>query len=163
MNSPTHDQALRQHTMILKDSRKARAVSIAEAAAVTSLLLPLLILVLFVVVEATQAYLIKNSLAEAARQAARDLSVEYGQDPAVAGSRSLQDTLVFDKIRIKNVVNDSQQFNNPVFDTSADPPTVKVTVEYKGGQYGLPSFPNPDPLQLGKNFKIDATSTYRLE
>jgi len=135
----------------------------AEAAAAIALLLPLLILVIFVVLEASYAYLIKNSLAQASREAARDLAVQYGQDPTIAGSRTLQNTQVFDKIRINKIVAASQQFDDPVFATGNDPPTVTVTVHYLSGQFGLPVFPNPDPLKLGANFKIDATSTYRLE
>ena len=50
-----------------------------------------------------------------------------------------------------------------VFDTAADPATVKVNVRYVGNRYGLPSFPSPDPLKLGDRFVLSAESTYRLE
>ena|SRR5262249_8069635 len=143
--------------------RRKQGVSIAEAAAALALLLPLLFLVIFVVLEASYAYLIKNSLAQAAREAARDLAVQYGQDPSIAGSRTVQNTQVFDKIRINKIVADSTQFDDPVFATGIEPSTVTVTVHYRSGQFGLPVFPNPDPLKLGANFPIDATSTYRLE
>lgn len=143
--------------------RETRGVAITEAAAALTLILPLIFLVIFVVLEASYAYTLKNALAEGAREAARNLAINYGQNQAIATDRTLQNAEVFDNIRITNVINNSSQFDDPVFNTAADPPTVEVTVHYRGGQFGLPPFPNPDPLNLGSNFKIDATSTYRLE
>lgn len=143
--------------------KRNKGAVLAESAAALSLMLPILITVLFVALEASYAYLIKYSLSEAAREAARDLSIAYGMDPTIAASRSSQDTQVFDHIRIKNMVNDSQQFENPTFNTAGTPRTVAVTVEYKGGSYGLPKFPYPDPLQMGNTLKIVGTSSYRLQ
>jgi Flp pilus assembly protein TadG len=138
-------------------------ISIVEAAASLSLLLPLMIVIVFVILEVSGAYLIKTSLSQGARRAARDLAVAYGQNPAVAGSRSLQNAMVLDNVRIPNMINDSRQFNDPVFDTNTTPHTVQVTVKYASNQYGLPPFPHPDPLNLGSQFAISAESTYRLE
>ena len=140
-----------------------RGVSIVEAAASLALLFPLVMLIVFVVLEASYAYLIRTSLSQAAQQAARELSVVYGQDPTISTDRSQQDSQVFNTIRITNIINNSQQFDNPLFDTTGNPPTVSVTVRYLSNQYGLPAFPSPDPLQLGNKYQITATSTYRLE
>ncbi len=107
--------------------------------------------------------MLKSSLNDAARNAARNLSIDYGQNPSIAGNRSMEDTLVFDSIRINNIINSSSQFSDPTFDTASSPPVVTVTVKYKGGTYGLPPFPNPDPLGLGKNFQVSATASYSLE
>jgi hypothetical protein len=147
-----------------KTSRKNRGATIAEAGAALGLLLPLAFTLIFVVMEASYAYLIKESMAQGARQAARDLSIYYGQNgSAIASNRTLQDSMVFDKIRITNMIKSSSQFANPVFQTTTEPLTVTVTCSYTGGQYGLPTFPNPDPLNLGSNITLSATSTYRLE
>ncbi|MBI4533789.1 MAG: pilus assembly protein [Candidatus Melainabacteria bacterium] len=148
---------------LIYQNRTPQGVSIAEAAASLGLLLPLVILVVFVILEASYAYLIKTSLSQAARQAARDLAIAYGQNSQVATSRALQDSMVFSNIQISKMVTSTQQFDNPVFNAAADPPTVSVTVRYLSGQYGLPVFPNPDPLNLGSSFIITASSTYRLE
>ncbi|HEY9870146.1 MAG TPA: TadE/TadG family type IV pilus assembly protein, partial [Candidatus Obscuribacterales bacterium] len=131
-------------------------VSIVEAAASLSLLLPLMMVIVFVVLEVSDAYLIKTSLSQGARRAARDLAVAYGQNPAVATSRSLQNAMVLDNVRIHNMINDSRQFDDPIFDTNATPHTVHVTVRYASNQYGLPPFPYPDPLNLGSRFAISA-------
>jgi hypothetical protein len=146
-----------------QSKRKQTGAGIAEAAAALSLMLPLSVAVIFVALESSYAYTLKSSLAEGAREAARDLAIAYGQDRSVADSRSSQNTKAFDKVRITNIINDSLQFDDPVFKTTADPATVTVTVKYKGGQYGLPPFPNPDPLKLGPNFTIYSTATYRLQ
>jgi hypothetical protein len=71
--------------------------------------------------------------------------------------------LVFDTIRIHNIVNASSQFDDPVWSPGSTPPTVSVTVHYTSEKNGLPPFPNPDPLHLGSHFQLAATSTYRLE
>ncbi|MBI4532547.1 MAG: pilus assembly protein [Candidatus Melainabacteria bacterium] len=143
--------------------RHSNGVAIAEAAASISLLLPLFMLMVFVILEASYAYLIKDGLAHAARQASRDLAIAYGKDPVIANNRSLQNAQVFDRIRIQNIVNSSQQFDDPVFNTASDPATVSLTVRYLSRQFGLPAFPNPDPLRLGNSFVINGTATYRLE
>lgn len=142
--------------------RKKRGSSIAESAAALSLLLPLAFLIIFAVMEGSHAFLIKNSLAQAARQAARDMSMAYSQDPAIEYDRTMQDSQVYDNIRIGSVVADSAQFDDAVFDTVADPQTVTVVVSYAGGQYGLPNFPMFDPLGWGSSINMSASSTYRL-
>lgn len=134
-----------------------------EAAAAIAVLLPVVVLLTFVVLEVSQSYLIKTSLAQGARQAARMLAISYGKDPLVANSRTLQEQYAFDHVRINNMINDSNQFENATFDTNATPRTVHVRVSYLSDQYGLPKFPNPDPLGLQGRFRIFAESTYRLE
>jgi Flp pilus assembly protein TadG len=149
--------------MRLLKRRGQQGVSVVEAAASLSLLLPLTITLLLVVLESSYAYLIKNSLSDGAREAARSLAIAYGQNPAIADDRSMQNSQVFDHVRITNMINNSQQFDDPVFDTGGSPATVTVNLRYTSGQYGLPPFPNPDPLNLGNNFRISAQAVYRLE
>lgn len=147
----------------MRSSRLSKGATIAETGAAMALMIPLLFAVLFVVLEASQAYMIKESLAQGARQAARNLAVEYGKDSAIQYRRDLQDAQVFDQIRIVNIINASEQFSDPEWNTAATPPTVTVTCTYTANQHGLAPFPNPDPLNLGPNFVLNATSTYRVE
>jgi Flp pilus assembly protein TadG len=144
-------------------AKNKRGATLVEAAAAIVVIVPVVILLLFVVLEVSYAYVIQNSLAQGARQAARDLAIAYGQNPEVANDRALQESMVFDNIRIANIIANSAQFDNPTFDTAATPPTVSVTVQYLSNQYGLPRFPNPDPLHLGNSFTISASNTFRLE
>lgn len=144
-------------------AKRKNGSTLAETAAAMVVLLPVVVCLIFVVLEASQAYLIQQSLDQAAREAARNLAVQYGQNNSIAASRITQDTLVFDGIRIHNVVNASSQFEDPTWDTSGSPPTVSVKVDYTSGKNGLPTFPNPDPLHLGSHFQLSGSSTYRLE
>lgn len=143
--------------------RREGGVAIAEAVAALAVLLPIAIVIVFVILEASYAYLIKHSMAEAARVGARNMAIAYGQNPTVANDRSLQNVMVFDHIRMTNMVNSSAQFDDPVFNTTSDPPTVMVNIRYTSNRYGLPPFPSYDPLHLGSAFVISAKSTYRLE
>jgi hypothetical protein len=147
----------------IRSCRRERGAVIAESAAALALLLPTVIFITFAILEVGYAYLIKNSMAEGAREAARHLAVAYGQNHTVATDRSLQESKAFDKVRITNMIASSAQFDDPVFETAADPPMVSVTVRYTSGLNGLPTFPNPDPLYLGSAFAITHTATYRLQ
>lgn len=127
------------------------------------ILIPVMMVVILVVWEVSQAYFLKSSLAQAARQAARQLSISYGSNPDIATNRSLQESLVLDHIRLGGVIADTSQFSPIVFQTDTVPHTVTVHVRYSSGLYGLPLFPGPDPLHLGSAFSLSADSTYRLE
>lgn len=147
-------------------NRRKRAAVIAETAAAMCLFLPLTILITFVGVEVSYTYLLKSALSEAAREAARSLAIAYGLDSSIAangGNRAAADEKSYDHIRMYNVINSSEQFDDPVWNDQGDPPTVTVTVRYKSDQYGLPHFPQPDPLNLGANFVVTGTATYRLQ
>lgn len=142
---------------------RQRGSSIVEAAVSMVIIIPIVIMILFVGMEASQAYLIKEALTQGAREAARNLSVAYGQDSNIQFDRAQQDALVFNNIRMASIINASAQFDNPVWNPNSSPPTVAVTVHYTSGQNGLPVFPNPDPLNLGPRFQVNGSSTYRLE
>jgi len=136
--------------------------NISEFGAVLVLVVPLVLILIFAGYEFAYGFLIKSNIDNAAKNASRALAIEYGQDPTVA-TNSTKQQAIFDKIRIPNFVNDNQQFAVVKFEPVADPESVSVTVKYLGGQYNLPKFPNPDPLQIGANFVIEGTSTYRVE
>lgn len=146
-----------------KTTRNKSGVAIVEGAASLAVMLPIMFLCIYVALEVSYLYVLKSTLAEGAREAARDLAIAYGRDPEVANSRSAQNTAVFDRVRINNVINNSLQFDDPVFNPTSEPPTVTVTVRYTPDQYGLPPFPNPDPLRLSGSFHLHGTSTYRLQ
>ncbi|MBY0548090.1 MAG: pilus assembly protein [Candidatus Obscuribacterales bacterium] len=146
-----------------KTTRNKSGVAIVEGAASMAVMLPIMFLCIYVALEVSYMYVLKATLAEGAREAARNLAIAYGRDPDIAGDRSSQDSEVFDRVRIANVINDSAQFNDPVFNANAEPPTVTVTVRYTDNQFGLPPFPNPDPLHVSGLLTLVGTSTYRLQ
>lgn len=132
---------------------------LAEAVAVTSFLLPIVVFLAMVIVQATFAYIIDRDLQIAAGLAARALAE---QGVPQNGQQVTQD-IVFSNIKIANSVVDPSQFTPaPVYNFSANPPTVTVFVQYKST--GIqPVTPIPDPLNLGKLFIIKAQATYRLQ
>lgn len=144
-------------------AKKMRGSSLAEVGAALAIIFPLLLVMLFGFIEATKLFMIKNGLAACARQAARSMSIAYADDPTIEYDRAMQDTQVFDNIRMDNIVNDSDQFDDAVFDTVSDPGSVTVTVKYLSNQYGLPTFPDHDFLGLGDSIELSNSSTYSLD
>lgn len=144
-------------------ARCARGYVIAEAAASLVFILPLVFILFFAAAELVQAYCINTVLTQAANQAARQLAVVYPDNSTTLQYRSYQDSLVYGGINYNGIIANSAQFDDAVFNTTADPPTVTVTVHYTGGQYGLSPFPAFDPLGIGKNFQLASTSVYKLE
>lgn len=144
-------------------TKERRGLVLAETAASMMILIPLLMIILFTIWEVSQAYFLKASLAQASRQAARQLAIAYGRDPDVATNRALQESLVLNQIRLPGVVADSSQFSLVSFQTDEVPHTVTVRTQYSSGAFGLAPFPMPDPLHLGSAFVPSAESTYRLE
>lgn len=145
-------------------ARRQSGFSLVEAAATIAVMIPLLIAVVLVISEISEAYRIKMALVQAAREAARDMAVAYAKSPLVEGDKVLQDNMVFDKVRVSNVLVASSQFDIATFDTSATPPVVRVTNSYvSDATTNLPPFPTFDPLNLGSNFQLNAEATYPLD
>jgi Flp pilus assembly protein TadG len=70
------------------------------------ILVPVLFMILYVVIEASKAYYLKEALSQGARQAARDMAIAYASNHNLEGNKSMQDDAVFSKVRIPNVIND---------------------------------------------------------
>lgn len=147
-----------EHTYRRSESGQATV----ELAASLVWLVPLVVTIALAIMEISQAYYITNLLSAGANEAARALALAYGQNPAVAADAGLQSS-VLSNVRINNIINSSSQFAAPIFNTLQSPATVGVTVSYLSGQFGLPTFPTFDPLNLGSSFKLQASSTYALE
>jgi hypothetical protein len=148
---------------LLFGRRRVFGAGLVEAAASVALLLPLFLVLLNVTAVVVHVYMIKGALTQASSRAAREMTIHYWKNNQIAKDRALQDSLVYDKLRIANVINDSAQFSNAQFDLAANPPVVSVTVTFAAGKYGLPSFPQPHLLNLNANFAITSTHTHALE
>jgi hypothetical protein len=149
-----------------KDQKKRSRVGVgmAEFTAALTFLLPIIVISGFAAFQVAQVYMIKTTLDFAAQTAARKLAIAYGQDPTSAEAFPEK---VFDKIRLVGIVASTDQFSVPSgtagWNTTVNPPTVTVHVVFQGNKYGLPPFPNPDPLGLGESFSLKSSATYRLE
>jgi Flp pilus assembly protein TadG len=150
---------------MIVNRRKRSGVSLVEFAAALALGLPLLITIMYVILEASYLFTIRTNIDIAARNAARALAIEYGKDPTIATTPTGPKVqAVLTKIRIPNFVANNAQFTTPTFDTAVSPSTVTIACQYPpGGLYGLPKFPNPDPLNLGGTFTVVSSATFATE
>jgi Flp pilus assembly protein TadG len=147
------------------NSKRRLGSSLAETAATFAYVVPLFFLVLFIAIEASQVYGLSQALQQAARESARRLATTYAVDPGIVANVGDQKKYGFDPVRITGVINDSAQFTatfNPDSKTGTMG-SVTVTASYLSGQFGLPQFPQIDPLLLGRNLQLKATATYTLE
>ena len=81
-----------------KTIRNRRGVAIVEGAASMAVMLPIMFMCIYVALEVSYMYVLKSTLAEAAREGARNMAIAYGRDPQIVSNRSAQDSVVFDRI-----------------------------------------------------------------
>lgn len=145
--------------------RKQSGMLLAEAVSIMALFLPLIVLVVFVSIQASQAYVIARNMNQGALLAARGLAEEYRKDPDIVTNKSKQDA-IFYQVRIDEMISSNEQFSIPKdgWQTASNPKTVTVVVTYLpgAGNPPNPAFPNPDILGLGNAFRIAMPATYRL-
>jgi len=133
-----------------------------ECVASTVLILPLMVTLIYAMSEVSQFFLIQTSLNNAARQAARELAIDYVTVVGIDTSPLLQSQYVFSTITEGHIVNSPNQFV-ATFDTTDIPNTVSVSCVYTSGQNGCPVYPSPDPIGIGKKLQLSATAVYPLE
>lgn len=138
-----------------------KGTTLVETVVTMSIMIPIMIATVLVIAEVSHFYAIKQGLLHASRQAARSMVAMYDESPLIVNNRPSQNTLVYDQVRVPNVVSDTTQFDEAKFNTKSIPPIVTVTAHYKGGQTGLPPFPWFDPLNMG-TVPIGASATYTL-
>jgi Flp pilus assembly protein TadG len=142
--------------------RNNRGQGLLECVAATVFVMPILITIVFVLTEISQFFLIQAQLNNAAREAARNLAIDYVSVVGIDTNQALQASYVYNNIQLGNIVKSPNQFN-AVFDEVDIPNTVTVTCTYTSGQNGLAKFPSIDPLHLGNKILLSSTAVYRLE
>ena len=145
--------------------RNQRGYVLAESAAALTILLPIVFVAAFVAIEVCQVFLILGGLNQSAYWAARQIAINYGNNPTAAqqATGSLGYNGVYSNVTFANIVNSSQQFQAPAFNIATSPGSVTVTCQFQSGQHNLPTFPYPDPLHLGSKFLLSSTATVDLE
>lgn len=142
--------------------RSNKGQNLLEAVASTVIILPLMVTLVFAFTEISQYFMIQAALNNAARQAARELAIDYATVVGIDTSPVLQSQYVFSTIHEGKIVNSPNQFV-ATFDETDIPNTVTVRVNYTSGSNGCPVFPNPDPIHLGSKLQLQASAVYRLE
>lgn len=145
--------------------RRQSGMLLAEAVSILALFLPLIIFVLFVTMQASQAYLIARNMNQGALLAARELAEEYRTNSDIV-TDTVATQAVFSQVRIEKMISSNEQFKIPSngWQTTSNPKTVTVIVTYIPGVGSPPnpSFPSPDFLGLGSAFRISQPATYRI-
>jgi hypothetical protein len=145
-------------------NRRRSGVSLVEFGAAMALGLPLILIMLYAVLEANYLFTIRTHLDQATREAGRQLMSKYQKDPTPANNTSANSNTVTNTINLPGFVVSSSQFNVVYSYAPPSPSTVTVTCTYPtGGAAGLMPFPAPDPLGLGPSFSISATGTFPLD
>lgn len=149
-------------------NRHGRSVGgslLVEAVSALAMLSPVFLVMIFVVIEASQAYVIGTAMTQGAGLAARALADYYQTNPEVVYSSSEQQA-VFTNIRIAGMISSNAQFSIPPggWNLTATPPHVTVVCSYLPGQGSptLGSYPSIDPLALGTRFVVSSSATYSL-
>lgn len=141
--------------------RRNKGSAIVEFIVALVIFLPILISILLAAVEVGTAYSLYQNVDTAARQAAKDMATAYQSDPTIIIDTTKQQA-VLTRIRIPNVVADNAQFSDPVWDLNY-PASVTISCRFTSGQYGLPVFPQSDPLHLAGRFNCVSASTFRIQ
>lgn len=147
----------------LNARRCSRAQILAESVVALSIFTPLIIFIIWGIIELSYVYIIGTHMTEAAQLAAQALGSEYQKDSSIERSPSRQNRILAN-IRIPGMVHTNAQFtiDGNSWQTKKQPRTVTVTCSYLPGEGDppLPTFPNPDLFNVGKNFCITSKATY---
>ncbi len=153
--------------------------ALAEAAASISLFLPIILMVIFVALECTEAYIIHNGLTLGAYQAARTISAIVSHNPTQLPSNS-QLNAAYNIVNVPGVINSSyvqgsmpSTGSNPNFPSSDNPnpgmfiqntlptpSTVTVTAVFVPGPHVIP-FPWPSISAGGIGFSVPSGLTLK--
>ena len=145
--------------------RRNKGSLLVEAVSALAMMSPIFLIMIFVVIEASQAYVIATAMTEGAGLASRALADYYQTNPEVVYTSSEQQA-IFANIRIPGKISSNAQFSIPTggWNLTSSPPTVTVVCSYLPGQ-GSPAlgpYPSIDPLGLGSRFVVSSSATYSL-
>lgn len=151
--------------MTTKLACRGQVGTIAEAVTALALFVPVFVVVVYVTIQATNAYVIAENMTQGAQTAARALSEEYRMHPNIVTDTNAQQA-IFYNIRIPKMISSNSQFSIPNngWQTAVEPKTVTVIVTYipGAGSPPLPPYPNPNLLNMSSAFRIAIPATYKL-
>lgn len=155
---------------LIRSNRKG--VTLVEFAAALVLGLPLVIVMLYAVLEVNLLFTIRTNLDAATRHAAQLLINEYAKTGIAAPDTSngnLPSSIAFEVKAADGTYFISKTANQFTWtwDLDETPKTVTVTTSFPTGASansasGLMQFPAPDPLNLANKFSILTTATFPI-
>lgn len=143
--------------------RRKNGAVLAESVLAVSIFVPIMVVLLWAVMEVCYAYVIGIQMTEAARVAARSLADEYLKNRSVISSSSRQNAILAN-IRIPMMVEDNEQFTIHSWEPKGECRTVTVSCRYIPGvgSNPLPPFPCPDFFGLGGKLEVSSLATAPL-
>jgi hypothetical protein len=120
-------------------ARKSLGITLVEFGAALVIGLPLVITIIYAVLEASYLFSIRQHINQAAGLASRALAIEYGRNPKIAQAPNGPEVqAVLTNIRIPNFVQDNAQFSTPSFNPS-DPTRPPESTAYRRFRIQTPS------------------------
>jgi hypothetical protein len=145
--------------------KRSKGSVLAEAVLSCCIFAPILVFIIWGVLEVSYAYIIGLNMSEAAHLAARALADEFLRNPSIAKNPQAQQQIL-QTVRIPNMVSSNNQFSFPenawVLNSVPRSVTVQCTYIPGEGDPKLPAFPNPDLLHLREKVVIQSSSTSPL-
>ncbi|MBU6451127.1 MAG: hypothetical protein KGS72_05060 [Cyanobacteria bacterium REEB67] len=145
--------------------RSKKGAVLAEAVLSSCIFVPVMVFIIWSVLEVSYAYIIAMNMNEASHLAARALAEEYIRNPNIDHDSGAQQR-VFSTVRIPMMVASNLQFSFPAdgWVTRSLPRSVTVQCTYLPGEGDppLPLFPNPDILKLRNKLNIQSSATMPL-
>jgi hypothetical protein len=153
-----------EENMRRKGAHNSHGVTLVEFAAALVVGLPLVMIMLYAILEANFWFTIQSNLDAAARRGAWLEAQDFAKNgPAQNDVIDGAGSQAFD---IPHFVNRNLNQFSIVWETSTAPHSVTVYCTYpQGGNstYNLPRFPYPDVFNLGSSFKLQSMATYPLQ
>jgi Flp pilus assembly protein TadG len=152
-----------------KFSRRSQAgTNIVEFGGALVVGLPLIMAMIYGIVECSMLFAIRTNLDNATRMAAQLLINDYENNGNASNgsATNLPGTYAFDigaGLPGYYFVHKSANQFTWTWSLNSSPKTVTVRVAYPSTQYGVKGllpFPHPDPFHLGSNFQIATTGTF---
>lgn len=152
-----------------KNNRRSReGISIVELVAAMVFGLPLIMIMIYVVLEANMLFTIRTNCDNAVRRASQLLINEYvktGVATPEVSNGNLPGTMGFDVMTADGhyFINKSANQFTWTWDLANKPATVTVTVTYPtagNNANNLLPFPHPDPLNIKNKFTIITSGTF---
>lgn len=142
-------------------TRTRHAQILAESVVALTIFTPLIIFMIWAIIEVSYVYVIGIHMTEAAQLAAQALASQFQRDQAIERSQQKQ-AEILSNIRIPGMVQSNAQFTVESWQTRKQPRSVTVVCTYIPGEGDPPlaTFPNPDLFHMAKDFQICSRATH---
>ena len=145
--------------------RRSKGAVLVEAVLAIAIFVPIMVVIVWAVLEVSFAYIIATNMNEASHLAARALADEFLRNPSIVHDNKTQ-ARILSTVRIPGMVATNEQFSFPpgAWVVTSVPRSVSVQCTYLPGVGDPPLalFPNPDILNIRSHLNIQSSATTPL-